>query len=259
MIVLFTIVALLVILIVWNRSTIPPKVNYPSLPIKTKERHTLKKGELEVILAIPKANSNKEAFFIIIDLETTGKIKKKDAHYYHDNEKFPEIVQLAWLLLNRDFELIEENEVLVKQEKKIPKQATLIHGITNEMTIENGIEIKEALSLIKNKISGCQVFVSHNNEFDYDVLLSSFHRHNVEIFSNKLNLYDTMIASINLCQLDRYGGNYGFKYPSLSELFKRCFFPEVKYLNGFSTKHNALVDARITAVCFIAMKTKFKL
>ncbi len=127
------------------------------------------------------------------------------------------------------------------------------------MTIENGIEIKEALSLIKNKISGCQVFVSHNNEFDYDVLLSSFQRHNVEIFSNKLELYDTMKASINLCQLDRYGDNYGFKYPSLSELLKRCFFPEVKYLNGFSTKHNTLANARITAVCFIAMKTKFKL
>lgn len=259
MIIFFAIVALIAILIVWNRSTIPPKVNYPSLPIKTKERHSLKKGELEEILAIPKANLDKEAFYIIVDLETTGKIKKKNAHYYHDNEKFPEIVQLGWLLLNRNLELIEENEVLVKQEKKIPKQATLIHGITNKMTIENGIEIKEALSLIKHKISGCQVFVSHNNEFNYDVLLSSFHRHKVEMFTNKLKLYDTMIESINLCQLDRYDDNLGFKYPTLSELFKRCFYPEVKYLNGFSTKHNALADAKITAACFIAMKTKFKL
>lgn len=259
MFIFFAIVALIVVLIIWNNSTIPPKVNYPNLPEMTKERHSLQNAELGEILQIPEADLDKDPFYFIVDLETTGKIKKKDSHYYHDNDKFPEIVQIGWIILNQKFELVEENEVLIKQKKDVPKQATLIHGITKQMTLENGIEINEALSIIKNKISSCNTFVSHNNEFDYDVLLSSFHRHNVKVFSMKLKLYDTMIASINLCQLDRYGDNYGFKYPSLSELFKRCFFPEVKYLNGFSTKHNALEDARITAVCFIAMKTKFKL
>jgi hypothetical protein len=68
-----------------------------------------------------------------------------------------------------------------------------------------------------------------------------------------------MIESINLCQLDRYDDDFGYKYATLSELFKQYFFSEVKYLNNFSIKHNALADAKITAACFIKMKTKFKL
>jgi DNA polymerase III epsilon subunit-like protein len=259
MIVALVFITLLIVFIFWNKSKIPPKVNYPVLPEITKERYYLQESELLEILKIPLATDDNNPFYIIVDLESTGKIKKKDAHYLYDNEKFPEIVQIGWILLNEKFELVEENEILVKQEKSIPKNATLIHGITKRMTLINGVEINEALSIIKDKISSCQTFVSHNNEFDYDVLLSSFHRYNVDVFSNNPSLYDTMIESINLCQLDRYDDDFGYKYATLSELFKRCFFPEVKYLNNFSIKHNALADAKITAACFIKMKTKFKL
>jgi DNA polymerase III epsilon subunit-like protein len=251
-------VALLIAFFLWNNSTKPQKKIYPSLPNINIERYGISKNELNEILHIPKS-TNEIPYFIIVDLETTGLIKKKEAHPYHDNEKFPEIVQMGWIVLNEQFELISEQELLIKQKKRIPTKATDIHGITKKMTLENGVEIEEALSIINDDLKNCKVLVCHNTEFDYDILCSAFYRYEVQIFENELRLFCTMDKGIDLCQLDRFDDNFGYKNPTLKELFQRCFFPEVKYLNNFSIKHNALADARIVAACFIKMKTDFRL
>lgn len=228
-----------------------PKV-ITKLPEIVSERKYLRDKEFEEIVFLPKATINFEPYYLVFDLETTGLIKGKDSHPFYDKEKFPEIVQIGWMLINKEKELIEEKEFLILQTKKIPKKSTEIHGITTSVANTHGVPIREVLELFKIELKRSQKVIAHNFIFDFDIVQSACYKNNIEA-PNVPNNYCTMLHGVDYCQLPKYA-SYEYKYPSLSELFKRCFFPEYKYLNNFSTKHNALADSRITAACYFRMR-----
>lgn len=189
--------------------------------------------------------------YFVFDLETTGLPRKASCDSsaqlkpcYEDLEKFKSarIVSIAWLVLDKSHqEVSSEYHVIKPIGYVIPKESTKIHGITHDHAAENGIMLSEVVDRILLVLSkyGCKFIVSHNIQFDRNILLSELYRGNFKSLLcklSKLKQYCTM-------QHGKVRMNIK-KYPKLGELY------------GFLTKkemnnaHNALFDTLHCAECF---------
>lgn len=219
-----------------------PKVIY--------ERVSLKEVDIESRISFPESIS-KIPHYIIFDTETTGLIKKKDSHPYYDNENFPRIVSISWLVLDSHRNLISSRYFIIHQNEKIPKKAIQIHKITDKMANEVGVRLSDVMGLFRRDLEKCQLMIAHNLNFDFDIIQADCYRNNIEAPS-AIIFFCTMLEGTNFCEI--YSESKGdYKYPRLEELFHSCFYPEYKYMNNFYGGHNALFDTKITAACYFKM------
>lgn len=124
------------------------------------------------------------------DTETTGipdnclKNTPKEISYpdyKSDNYNNARIVQIAWsYLTNFDYNNISNNTISIYIK---PNNFTInnsdIHGITTEYTTQNGLDIKSALYILGEIITKSDFIVGYNVYFDFYVLLSEFHKLNL--------------------------------------------------------------------------------
>ncbi len=85
---------------------------------------------------------------LIFDVETTGLLPKIIKN--EDIDKYPYIIQLSYILFDKDRNKIEEkfdNYIIIKRQIKIPKIVTDITGIRKEDCL-NGVTIHTALDKI---------------------------------------------------------------------------------------------------------------
>ncbi|MCL6741804.1 3'-5' exonuclease [Sphingomonas sp. RB56-2] len=92
--------------------------------------------------------------FIVFDLETTG----LDAGRH-------EIIEIGAIRVNRDSDMHETFQTLVKPGKRVPKRITEITGITDDMVRADGLALAEALSEFRDFV-GDLPLVAFNAEFD---------------------------------------------------------------------------------------------
>lgn len=92
--------------------------------------------------------------FVVFDLETTG----LDAGRH-------EIIEIGAIRVNRDSDMHETFQALVKPSKRVPKRITEITGITNDMVQADGLELFEALTEFRDFV-GDLPLVAFNAEFD---------------------------------------------------------------------------------------------
>lgn len=217
------------------------------------QRKNLKQDELSEILKFELSEDKTNSKYLVFDTETTGLIKKKSADPQYEPEKFPFIVQISWILFDNNEKIIEQHNYLIKQNKKIPPNSSAIHGITNERTEKEGLEIKEVLNLFCESLKKTKYVIAHNLDFDWRIFEAELTRNNMSDTKNDKYLFCTMDFGQHFCEIPMYGKDYEYKYPTLEELFHRCFFPDFKYLNMPSVFHSAYNDTIITAKCFFKM------
>lgn len=131
-------------------------------------------GDNSGLLALDKLNSSSTPFAVIVDVETTGLLfdktmptKKK----VNENPSwYPSIVQIAWITINRYYEVVEHHSFLIRQSATIPQRAIDIHGITDEMCRKQGGDLKKILSVFNLSIQECEYLVGHNVMFDKYVI-----------------------------------------------------------------------------------------
>ena len=181
------------------------------------------------------------------DTETTGLPKNWKAPI-NDIDNWPRIIQIAYEIYTEDGRFYKKENFIVKPIGFIiPEESTKIHKITNEFALVNGTELDIVLNQIKKDLSYCDIIVAHNLDFDFSVLACEFLRKNItNIFAEKRQIC-TMKSSINFCQIP---SNYGFKWPSLSELYFKLFGV------NFNDAHDASVDISITIKCFWSLIEK---
>lgn len=206
-----------------------------------------------------KADKN-EGKYLVFDLETTGLPINRNAR--PDNyENWPYIVQIAWLLFDDQGKLIEDKDYILKQDIDIPEEATKIHGITNKIAIEKGIQPEIAYSQFIDALKKSNFLISHNIAFDMPIIQCEFLRCGLNKQFLNIDTICTMETGKNFCRLRGYSGEY--KYPTLTELFKKCFFQNAGNVSlvsaymtdgSLSTLHRANVDVAITAKCFFKLK-----
>ena len=84
---------------------------------------------------------------LVFDTETTGLPKKRCASL-KDNDNWPYIVQMSWLVCDMttgEITGIKDYIIRLENERLIPMEATRIHGITNEIMREKGVPMRQVL------------------------------------------------------------------------------------------------------------------
>lgn len=85
--------------------------------------------------------------YLFIDTETTG-LPKDYSGEITDSDNWPYVVQIAWLMFNKERKLIVREDHILKQNVVIPESAIRIHGITNEKMNELGVSPHTVLNLL---------------------------------------------------------------------------------------------------------------
>jgi len=183
--------------------------------------------------------------YLFFDTETTG-----IPRYYNapvsDVNNWPRLVQIAWIAYNNEHKEVDKQQFIIKPNGFIiPAEASRIHGITTEYAIENGVDILNVLNTFNEFINESSFIIAHNISFDEKIIGAEFYRHNIKTsFLDKKRIC-TMQSSTNYCKIP---GNYGYKWPKLSELHFKLFGKD------FEGAHNALSDIEATAKCYWKMK-----
>jgi len=191
---------------------------------------------------------------LVFDTETTGLLPKGYNVNKSDLKNLPYIVQLSFIVYDQ-----ETNKVVVTYDSviKVPETVTIteetsnIHGITNAISRNNGLNIIDALEILKIVIDNVNCIVAHNFDFDINMLSIECMRNyvDIEILKNDPLIVCTMKQSKNLCNIvvkGRNGNNY-VKYPRLEELHDKLFG------NKPNNLHNSFNDVIVCLRCYFKL------
>ncbi len=182
--------------------------------------------------------------FLIFDTETTGLPRNYKAPLT-DFDNWPRMVQIAWQLHDEKGNLITSNSIIIKPiGYTIPFNAVQIHGITNERAIEEGQDLKTVLQEFVTIINQTTYLCGHNIEFDNNIIGAELLRCGLDnVLAHKPFIDTKNDETTAYCALP--GGRGGkFKWPNLSELYKKLFN------SSFEEAHNAAFDVLATGKVF---------
>ncbi len=185
--------------------------------------------------------------YLFFDTETTGLPKRWNAPVT-DVENWPRLVQLAWIACGEDGEILESHNAIIRPEGfTIPAEVSRLHGITNQIAMEEGVPVREEMELFAQKIEEATALVGHNISFDECIVGAEFERLRMMTVLFLKPKYCTMKLSTNYCRLP---GKRGLKPPRLAELHQLLFGC------SFDNAHNALADVEATVRCFWELKKR---
>jgi DNA polymerase III epsilon subunit-like protein len=203
---------------------------------------------------------------LVFDTETTGLPETKIINPDTLN-LWPNIVQLSYIVYdvskNRILNVID-SIVKLADDNNISEESTKIHGITNEMSREEGLEIEILITEMFSYLKRVDLIVGHNISFDINILMVELlrliylkkdkmiqsdlirYKHYLHFITNAKNVCCTMKLAKDLCQIKAISklGNEYLKFPKLIELHEKLFVEKPKNL------HNSLNDIMVTLRCF---------
>ena len=183
--------------------------------------------------------------YLFFDTETTG-IPKNYKAPASDLKNWPRLVQIAWLVADAKGNEIASAEHIVKPSGfTIPPDAAKIHGITTELALQEGGDLRAILDAIVKDINKASVLIAHNIQFDEKILGAELLRADYSNFVEAKQRKCTMQSATNYCRLP---GPYGYKWPTLQELYMKLFHED------FKGAHRALVDVHACARCYFELK-----
>lgn len=196
---------------------------------------------------------------VAFDTETIGfpeKTKSRKYYNYKNSKKYDSsrIVQFGAVIYEEskegEFELIDKIEFIIKPDGfEICNDD--IHGISTERAVKEGISTEEFVSKISEVFNSADLIISHNFEFDKNILLSELYRNKaVKVIKmiESTPCFCTCISTTEIVKIPTSWGR-GYKWPSLAELYRFVFSADTDP----EKKHNALYDSMITAQCFFSL------
>jgi DNA polymerase III epsilon subunit-like protein len=205
---------------------------------------------------------------LVFDTETTGLPKTRIINPDTLN-LWPHIVQLSYVIYDISFnEISEQKDFIIKisENIEIPEEASNIHGITKEISLEKGANIKDVLSWFYFHLKNVDRIIGHNVSFDINMIkvetlriiynesetqqFKKLFKFDLHYFTNYDNIVCTLQDSIKLCNIqaiDKFGKPY-LKYPKLIELHQKLFESVPNNL------HNSLNDILVTLRCYMKLK-----
>lgn len=183
--------------------------------------------------------------YLFFDTETTGLPRNWKAPV-SDLNNWPRLVQLAYLLFDKNGIKISGGDFIIKPEGyTIPSDASRVHGISTERALKEGVLLSDVLQKFHSLINEAEILIAHNMSFDEKIVGAEFLRLGMANLVPAKRKICTMQSTTNFCAIN---GPYGFKWPKLSELHFKLF------KTGFEEAHNAAVDINATAKCFWELK-----
>jgi DNA polymerase III subunit epsilon len=179
--------------------------------------------------------------YLFFDTETTGLPKNWQAPL-SDSDNWPRMVQLAWILYDaHGSQLASANEIIRPEGFLIPEAASAIHGITQSRAAREGRPLAEVLDRFDGMVRQSSILVAHNVSFDLSIVGAEFIRLGIDSPLLSKKRICTMESSKAFCAIRN---KYGFKRPSLSELYDKI------YQTPLLAAHDAAADVAATARCF---------
>jgi len=183
--------------------------------------------------------------YLIFDTETTGLPKNWKAPVT-DLNNWPRLVQIAWLQCDNSGKILSCSNYIVKpRDFIIPEYAVKIHGISTEIARYEGVALNIVLNEFSTAISRSSFLIAHNMAFDEKVVGAELLREKIDSRLFSIPKICTMERSTDHCKIP---GSYGYKWPSLSELYFTLFDKD------FEEAHDAVVDVKACAECFFRLK-----
>lgn len=175
---------------------------------------------------------------LFLDIETTG-IPAKGLTWEKDYEHFPYVVELAWKMGKTT-----KRFVIYQQERKIPKEATAVHGITTAVANDKKKTytdryVFEQLSLDASLASK---IIGHNIYFDTSIIKACVARLYGKESIQLLQMNDALDKSKRVDTM-RLGQKLTKKWPTLTEL---CKVLKVE----FKDRHTAEGDVIAVEKCY---------
>ena len=207
---------------------------------------------------------------LVFDTETTGLPKSKIINPDTLN-LWPHIVQFSYIIYDTVLnDIVETCDSIVKLEDgiTIPEDSTKIHGITDEISKKNGIDIDLILEDFFYHLRNVDLLVGHNVSFDINMIKVELLRiiyenhlnisedeiktikYNLHFLTNYKNICCTLQSSIELCNIkaiNKFGKEY-VKFPKLLELHQKLFESTPNNL------HNSFNDILVTLRCYIKLR-----
>ena len=206
--------------------------------------------------------------FLVFDTETTGLPKTKFISPT-TLKLWPHIVQFSYIIYDSSLnDITESSDYIIKlpEDILIPEDSSKIHGITNDISHQKGVNINNVLNDFFYHLKNVDKLIGHNIEFDINMLKiellrtinnkdslyeqNSLCKQNLHYLSNYKNITCTLKDSINYCNIqtiDKFGKPY-LKYPKLIELHEKLFDKSPNNL------HNSFNDILVTLRCFMKLK-----
>ena len=183
--------------------------------------------------------------YLFFDTETTGLPSGPLSAY----QKWPRMLQIAWLLVDEDNEIKSKNSFIIKPEGyDIPKRVIKIHGITKKRALEEGVQLDYALHRFLGDLNYAELLVGHNIAYDYGVVRGELLRKNIPDFLKGYSQFCTMTSKQVLDYCKSFRANGSRQCPSLSELYFLLFGKKL------DNAHDALTDAEACANCYFELK-----
>jgi DNA polymerase III epsilon subunit-like protein len=185
--------------------------------------------------------------YLFFDTETTGLPRDWKAPVT-DVKNWPRMIQVAWILCNKNGDRIEADDYIIKPEGfKIPFAASRVHGISTKRALAEGEDLAEILNKFNELIEQSDYIIAHNISFDEKIIGAEYVRKGIKTDFTRRRRLCTMNASTDFCKIP---GKYGYKWPKLSELHIKLFGED------FKDAHDASVDINATEKCFWALREK---
>jgi DNA polymerase III epsilon subunit-like protein len=206
--------------------------------------------------------------FLVFDTETTGLPQSKFISPSTLN-LWPHIVQFSYIIYDSSFnDIVESKDYIIKvpENVMIPNESSKIHGITNDISNEKGVDINDVFLEFFKHLKNVDTLIGHNIQFDINMIKIELlriinsdsyspnqiklHKNNFHYILNYQNITCTLKDSITFCniQLMDKSGNPFLKYPKLVELHEKLFN---KIPNNL---HNSFNDILVTLRCFMKLK-----
>lgn len=181
---------------------------------------------------------------LFFDTETTGLPKYYNAPI-SNSQNWPRMVQLAFIEYFEDGSLASKHNYIIKPEGfSIPRDATLIHRISNLQAQTEGYDLREVLDIFADAINESAILIAHNFDFDKCIVGAEFVRKD---FDTKPLLSKRSFCTMknkNVVNFCRIQSRSGYKWPKLDELHYKLFNETI------TDAHDASVDILSTAKCF---------
>lgn len=189
---------------------------------------------------------------LVFDTETTGLFKR--GVKITETENCPHAVQISSLLYDTEKDEIldvQDDIIKMKEGVTIPIEASNVHKITEKISQEKGIPIKDSILRFITNYERADMIIGHNIEFDIKIIKVELERLGyVNIFkTHEIVNYCTMNLGINITKIEK-NNNKNYKYPKLIELYQKLFNETPSNL------HNSLIDVVCCFRCFYKMYFK---
>ncbi len=160
------------------------------------------------------------------------------------------VIQLAWATYTQEGALIRKKSLYIKPDGFVlnDQTANSVHNITMETLLNKGVPIRKALREFEAELGLAGIVVGHNVRFDVHALASEAWRCGLNDLAAAIEgapVHCTMRLAKNYCGAK---GQYGLKFPRLSELFMKLYGVEP------TVQHDAMADVETTAACYFKLR-----